>query len=120
MVGMNANPHESPSSDVPARKVPSGQHIVNATGTAILIAGLAVLIYGAVAFWIIPSLPPNDASSRLPSLYVMGAGIITALVGLTFKSLQGKSTKKGAIPTSVGVLVLLAIIIAFFVAVSRL
>jgi len=117
---MDANPYESPSCDVSARKGLSGQGIVNAIGTVILIAGLAVLTYGAVAFWIIPSLPPNDAASRLPSLYVMGAGIVTALVGLTFKSLQGKSTKKGAIPTSVGVIVLLAIIIAFFVAVSRL
>lgn len=117
---MNANPYESPSSDVPARNGSSGQGIVNAIGTVILIVGLAVIAYGAVAFWIVRALPPNDATSRLPSLYVMGAGIITALVGLTFKSLQGKSTKKGAIPTSVGVLVLVAIVIAFFVVVSRL
>jgi hypothetical protein len=116
---MSGNPYESPSSDLSAQR-PSGQGSFNAIGTAILIAGLAVLIYGAVAFWIIPSLPPNDATSRLPSLYVMSAGIVTALVGLTFKGLQGKPTKKGAIPTSIGIIVLLAIVIAFFVAVSRL
>ena len=117
---MDANPYESPPSDVSAPQETSGQGIVNAIGQAILFAGLAVLIYGAVAFWIIPALPPNDATSRLPSLYVMGAGIVTALVGLTLKSLQSRSTKKAAIPTSVGIILLVAIIIAFFVAVSRL
>src|SRR5262245_35768319 len=117
---MEQNPYEAPANEVSAKKGLSGQGVVKVVGTVILIAGLAVLVYGAVAFWIVPSLPPNDAASRLPSVYVMGAGIVTALVGLTVKSLQGKSTKKGAIPTSVGFIMLLAIIIAFFFVVSRL
>jgi hypothetical protein len=50
----------------------------------------------------------------------MGAGIFAALIGLTLKSLQRSPTKKGSVPTSLGILVILAIVIAFFFAVSRL
>lgn len=46
-----------------------------AVGTGILITGLMALAHGAVAFWLISSLPPNGgAQGRLPSLYVMGGG----------------------------------------------
>ena len=116
---MEHNPYESPQSSSQSTRRRSGY--VAKLGTAILLLGLAALAYGAFTFWIMPSLPPNTpASGRLPGLYCMAAGIFAALIGLTLKSLQLSPTKKGTVPTSVGILVILAIVIAFFFAVSRL
>ena len=121
----DSNPYASPTEGKAATKSGSGW---NKVGTAVLVVGLATLAYGAVAFWIVQSLPPNGgASGRLPSLYVMGAGIALSLLGLTALGFRwsGKENPTGdtprkAIPTSVGILVLLAIIIAVIVAISQL
>jgi hypothetical protein len=99
-----------------------------AIGTVILLVGLTVLVYGAVAFWLINSLPPNGgASGRLPSLYVMGAGMVVALTGLVVRDLGGRNKKdkpagevNKVIPTRYGLLLILGIVIIFFVVVSQL
>lgn len=119
MAVMNVNPYES--SQIAAQTTSRRSGMVANLGTTILLVGLAALAYGAFTFWIMPLLSPNTAwSGRLPSLYCMGAGIFTALIGLTLRSLQPSPTKKATVPTSVGILVIVAIVIAFFVAVSRL
>jgi len=116
---MDPNPYESPHSDTAPPRRP--KTIAAKIGTAVLVLGLVLLAFGAFTFWIMPSLPPNTAwSGRLPSLYCMGVGIFTALIGLTLNSLQASPGKRAGVPTSLGILVLVAIVVAFFFAVSRL
>jgi hypothetical protein len=118
---VDANTHESAQSDTGMGTGRSPKTIAAKIGTAILVLGLVLLMYGAFTFWIIPSLPPNTAWSRLPSLYCMGAGIFAAMIGLTLNSIQtSPAGKRATVPTSLGILVLVAIVIAFFYAVSRL
>ncbi len=123
---MDTNPYAAPSA--PDESPPSGERrrVARAIGTAILAAGLVVLTYGAVAFWVIRSLPPNGGpSGRLPSLYVMGVGILAVIIGL---AVRGSRSARQAeepdgpktIPTSMGILVLLAMVIAAIVAISRM
>ena len=120
------NPYEAPnkmSSTTSQRR-----RILIAIGTGILLFGLAVLAYGATAFWLINSLPPNGgANGRLPSLYVMGIGIVVAVIGLIARDLRvgnkGNASADVAskeIPTSYGILFFIVILIIFFVVVSRL
>ncbi|MEM6471671.1 MAG: hypothetical protein AAF802_19075 [Planctomycetota bacterium] len=105
--------------------------IRNATkkvGTFILIAGLAVLAYGTVAFWLVQSLPPNGgANGRLPSLYVIAGGIVVVLVGFAVRGLTvdgdanaSKAKHSKRIPTLYGILVLFTIVVSLFFVVSRL
>jgi hypothetical protein len=96
-------------------------------GTLVLAAGLICLAHGAVGFWVIKSLPPNGgASGRLPSLYVMGAGISVAFVGLTVRGLRfskndGKSDKASpkGIPTLYGIIILFGILALLIFVISR-
>jgi len=124
---MNAdNPYEAPK-DKAAAPTPT-RHVSKMIGTGVLVAGLAILAYGAIAFWLINVLPPNGgANGRLPSLYVMGAGILVAVVGLVARDLHlggkdNRSTRvsRKGIPASYGILVLLAIVIILFLVISRL
>lgn len=100
--------------------------VARTVGTVILVAGLGVVGYGAVAFWCVPWLPPNGGpTGRLPSLYVVFAGIAASVVGLIVRdvrwagpaSSQAGSSRKG-IPTSVGVLLLVAIVAGLIVAIA--
>jgi hypothetical protein len=52
----------------------------------------------------------------------MGAGMMIALIGLTLRGFSGRSKEKtpGDISTSYGIFILLAIVVAFFVIVSRM
>jgi hypothetical protein len=116
---MDDNPYQSPQTDCapPASRLPLAAKF----GRAILAIGLIALAYGVLTFWFFPSLPLSSRwSGRLPSIYAMGIGIFAALIGLTLNSLKGPSKTKPAIPSSVGILIIVALIIAFFVAVSRL
>ena len=124
---MNAdNPYEAPKDEVAAR-TPT-RSVSRMIGTGVLVAGLAILAYGATAFWLINALPPNGgANGRLPSLYVMGAGISIAVVGLVARDLrlgrkdyQSTRVSRKGIPASYGILVLLAIVIILFFLISRL
>ena len=124
---MEQNPYQSPPSHDNHRQT-SGQGAVQAIGTAVLIGGVVTLAYGALAFWVFPFLPPNGGvNGRLPSLYTLGIGIVATLVGLALRGLrssrasasEAERPSKG-IPTGIGILVLIAIIIAVFVAISRL
>ena len=86
---MNTNPYATPTAGDQRPQDRKGHRVARAIGTAILAAGLVVLTYGAVAFWLIKSLPPNGGSSgRLPSLYVIGAGIIAAIIGMAVRDLR--------------------------------
>ena len=91
---------------------------------AVLATGLVVLAYGAVGFWIINTLPPNGgASGRLPSLYVMGAGIVLSVVGLVARDFRdGRISQEDTqgIPASYGILGLVAILIILFFVISSL
>jgi hypothetical protein len=118
---MNENPYQSPQADTAREARRNPKTITTRIGTAILVLGLVALAYGAFTFWVMPSLPPNTAwSGRLPSLYCMGAGIFVTLIGLTLNSIQSSTNKGATVPTSLGILVLVAIVIAFFFVVSRL
>ncbi len=113
------NPYKTPE-DIASPSSPQ-RNLLKAAGTAVVFVGLAVLAYGAIAFWLINSLPPNGgANGRLPSLYVMGVGIIVVVIGLIARDLRlGRKSggtadvpKKG-IPTSYGVLLLLVLVSHF-------
>jgi len=113
------------SSDESQTPTSGTRRIAKMVGTAVLGVGLAVLAYGAVAFWLIQALPPNSVGSRLPSLYVMAAGIVVSLAGLVLRGFDRNDNRatdapKKGIPTSLGILVLLAIIIAAIVAISQM
>lgn len=106
----------------------SCRYVLRRIGTAVLVAGLAVLAYGAVAFWLINNLPPNGGAwGRLPSVYVMGVGMVVALFGLTAREFRfrrkvdssGKVTCRG-IPTWLGVLVFLVIAALLVFVISRM
>ena len=50
--------------------------------TAVLILAVLVTAYGALAYFVVRTLPPNGGGSgRLPSLYIMLGGIAGLLVG---------------------------------------
>jgi peptidoglycan/LPS O-acetylase OafA/YrhL len=120
------NPYEPPS-DLPTASTQT-RATAKVVGTVILLVGLAVLVYGAIAFWIVPSLPPNNISNgRLPSLYVMGLGILVAVVGLVARDLRSCRTRNGVsnqakkeIPSSYGILLVIAVFILGLIFLLRL
>jgi hypothetical protein len=58
-------------------------------GNGILLISAIVAVYGALAFFLITSLPPNgEAYGRLPSLYILFGGISGMLVGIAFGGLR--------------------------------
>jgi hypothetical protein len=118
------NPYETPG-EIASAGAPS-RRSSKTLGTTLLLIGLAILVYGAIAFWLINSLPPNGGGKgRLPSLYVMGMGIVITLLGLAVRGLRGgkkglaDKTGKG-IRTSHGVLILIATVIVFILIFSQL
>ena len=55
---------------------------MNKIFTTVLIAAVLVTAYGAIAFFVMQSLPPNGGDSgRLPSLYIILGGLAGMLVG---------------------------------------
>jgi hypothetical protein len=84
---MSPNPYQAPQGNsTPPR---SRAKIRTIIGLAILLAGLGVAVYGAVAFWVLQGLPPNNSSSgRLPSLYMLFGGMGLLLLGLTIRNLR--------------------------------
>src|SRR5262245_29849594 len=124
---MDSNPNQSPPT-YDARKRRRSLGLAKAIGTSVLVLGLATLAYGALAFWVFPLLPPNGGvNGRLPSLYVMGAGIIAAVVGLTLRGWDSESrseetahVSRKSIPTGIGIAILFAIVVAVFVVISRM
>ncbi len=109
---MNSNDPQEASENKAMASTPT-RRFLRTIGTGILGVGLTLLSYGAVGCWLIKSLPPISlGSGRLPSLYVMGVGIVLTVIGLATRDLRvsrsaGKSEKE--IPTSYGVLGLLAL-----------
>lgn len=120
------NPYESPEED----SLPSGpgRSALRDTGTGLLCLGLGLLVYGALGFWVFQTLPPNGgASGRLPSIYVMGSGILALLIGSGLRGMAGKVTgpetvgdSKPQVPTWIGVLVLLGILVTILVVIFSL
>jgi hypothetical protein len=106
----------------------NNRSVTRSIGTGLFLTGLAILAYGAIAFWLIKSLPPNGGpTGRLPSLYIMGGGIVAVLAGLALRDLRTRDKNLGStegatkgIPTSVGMLILAMILVLFFVVVSQL
>lgn len=81
------NPFDSPQSV--GGKAAAGKSGAWKAGSAILLMGLALLVYGAIAFWVAPWLPPNGGpSGRLPSVYLLGAGVVVALAGMAVRDLR--------------------------------
>jgi hypothetical protein len=120
---MSNDPYEPPET---ASDSPSGHDrstVANPVGDILLWAGMLALTYGAVACFLINLPPNNPVSGRLPSIYIMAAGSVLSLVGLTMRnSLQSSSSAKGTKRVSplIGILFLLAIMIAVVVAIARL
>ncbi len=112
------------ATEVDPSLTPPSRSLRKTIGRCILGVGLLLLAYGAIACWVLPTLPPNGgASGRLPSLYVIGAGMVFSLVGLVATGgggvADGKPASKG-IPTWLGVAIILGIVVAFFAVVSQL
>jgi len=86
---MSQNPYETPQGNSPQ---PGSRRPVRAViGLTVCLIGAGISAYGAVAFWILNRLPPNDETSgRLPSLYVLFGGMALLLVGLTIRNLRVK------------------------------
>jgi hypothetical protein len=79
-------PHESPRR---GPRIKTVMTMARKLGTGILVIGIAVLAYGALAFFIKNDLPPNGGpSGRLPSLYVLFAGMAAMLLGMTVRGLR--------------------------------
>ena len=122
----SGNPYESPEDH--ATETRPAPHRPRAIGTVVLVAGLVILAYGAVAFWLVNSLPPNGGvQGRLPSVYVMGVGLVVAVAGLIARDFRagGKSTSPThsspmGIPALYGILGLVAIMVVLFLVISRL
>ena len=84
---MDTNKPEN-TSESDARATNPIQTILRKIGMVVFIVGVVFLTYGAVAFWLINSLPPNGgANGRLPSLYLMAVGMIVTLIGLSVRGL---------------------------------
>jgi len=88
---------------------------------------MMVLAYGAIAFWVLPFLPPNSESEgRLPSLAVMGAGVLVTVVGLVLRSLttskdpEPNVNQPKKIRAMYGVAILLGILGLVFFVITRL
>lgn len=102
--------------------------VLRKIGTAVFAVGLLILADGAVGFWLINALPPNGgASGRLPSLYILGAGMIVTLLGLALRGIPSAWQKdptdpasKKSIPTSYGLLLILTILLVVIFLISRM
>ena len=57
-------------------------------GTGILIIGAALTIYAAIAFFLLKNLPPNNGTGRLPSFYLLSAGMAVMLVGTVVRNFR--------------------------------
>lgn len=117
---MTENPYKASSTEAPHSSL--RMNLRRGIGTGVLVMGLLVLAYGAIALWIIPILPPNEPTTgRLNSLYVLGAGMIISLIGLAVRETR-RSTRtvdgspESGVKTSVGLLVLFVAAILFGVA----
>ena len=86
---MSDNPYQPPEASSPAPQ--SGLPLRVLIGRVVLGLGIAVSAYGALAFWVMKALPPNNPiEGRLPSLYVIFAGMGAMLVGLAFRTSRMK------------------------------
>jgi hypothetical protein len=64
-------------------------------GNGILWISVVVAAYGALAFFLITSLPPNgEAHGRLPSLYILFGGISGMFMGIAFGGLRLRPARK--------------------------
>ncbi|WP_461505859.1 hypothetical protein [Rhodopirellula baltica] len=118
-------PYESPS--VPTESAAPSKSLLGKIATGVLTLGLMVLAYGAIAFWVLPFLPPNSESEgRLPSLTVMGVGVLVTVVGLVLRSLttskdpEPNVNQPKKIPAMYGVAILLGILGLVFFVITRL
>ena len=95
-------------------------------GSVILAIGIAALCYGALAFWVLPGLPPNGGNSgRLPSLYILFAGVALTLVGLAVRGLRTSAASrdqsgKREVSPAAGLLLILILVAAIFAVVAML
>jgi uncharacterized membrane protein len=62
--------------------------LMKSLGTVILMIGVSVSLYAAVAFFAMNDLPPNTDDSRLPSLYLLFAGMLVMFVGTAVRSFR--------------------------------
>ncbi len=116
----DSNPYETQAGSTSTSPAKTGLSLL---GRLVLGVGLIALGYGGVAFWLLTNLPPNTTDSRLPSLYVMGAGVVVTLVGLVLRGIAvPNKTDSGrtGVPSWLGILILLAILAGFFAVVSRM
>ena len=57
-------------------------------GIGVLLVGAGVMVYAAVAFFLINQLPPNSATGGcLPSLWLMFGGMAAMLLGAVVRGL---------------------------------
>jgi hypothetical protein len=64
--------------------------------------GILTILYGATAFWLMPQLPPNGGSyGRLPSMLILGIGIVITIVGMAINSLATQNQQSAASPKKI-------------------
>jgi hypothetical protein len=62
--------------------------VLRGFGTVVLIIGAATTVYAAIAFFLIASLPPNNTETRLPSLYLLFAGMLVLFTGIVVRNFR--------------------------------
>lgn len=68
--------------------------MVRKAGTVILLLGVTATLYAACAFFLLQTLPPNDAmNGRLPSLYLLLIGMAVILLGTAIRGLRLGKTR---------------------------
>ena len=93
---MANNPYASPesASDPHTAPPPAKGSVRRQLGSVIFALGLLTTLYGATAFWLVKTLPPNGGpSGRLPSLYLLAVGMGAMLLGLAIRNLQVKKRR---------------------------
>ena len=57
-------------------------------GSLVFLVGVVVTVYAAAAVFLLRDLPPNNAASRLPSLYLLFAGMLALFIGTVLRNFR--------------------------------
>jgi hypothetical protein len=118
----DVNPYEGPESDN------LSEGLAKKIGTFVATAGVLILGYGALASFVIPTLPPNAAhTGRMNSIYLMAIGAALSLSGLALRDLRlGRKKQRSSssytreISTGFGLLVIVSVVIFTAIVIAQM